>query len=270
VTVIPVADRPIPSTLGQWLVLTRRQIVPTLRSGEAAVGVAASAAVTASFYIPLHKIMDGPDLGMSSYAQYLMPIIVLQAIAFATISTAYRAAVDSVQGVNRRFQAMPIAALTPLAARISASLNRSVLGLAAALGCGYVVGFRFHRGPLYTAAFCLLVLLTGLTLAFLGDVIGTRSRNPAATAQWLLLPQLIFGLLSVGIQPAHRFSEWIQPVVRNQPTSQLVHALQALAGDSDPGAVPVTWSAVGPALAWLAAIIALTLPWAVVVYRRRV
>ena len=103
----------------------------------------------------------------------------------------------------------------------------------------------------------------------MGDAVGTNSRNPAATAQWLLLPQLIFGFLSVGIQPVHRFPEWIQPIVRNQPISQIVYAMQALAGDSAPGTAPVTWSVVGPALAWVVGMIALTLPWAIAVYRRR-
>jgi ABC-2 type transport system permease protein len=261
--------RPIPSTVQQWWVLTTRMVVPTLRNGEVAVGVASSVAVTASFYLPLNRLMSGPDLPMSSYAQYLMPLIALQAIAFASVSTAFRAATDAVHGLNRRLQALPIAALTPVSARISASFYRCVIGLVVALACGYVIGFRFHRGPLFVMAFCLLVLLAGAALAFMGDVIGTNSRNPAATTQWLLLPQLIFGYLSVGLQPLHRFPEWIQPIVRDQPVSQLVYALQALAGDTGPGAVPVTWSVVGPALAWVAGIFALTLPWAVVVYRRR-
>jgi ABC-2 type transport system permease protein len=263
------AARPVPSTAQQWWVLTARMIAPTLRNGEVAVGIAVSVAATASLYIPLNRLMTGPDLQMSSYAQYLLPLIVLQAIAFASISTAFRAATDSVQGINRRFQALPIASLTPLAARISASVYRCAIGLSVALACGYVIGFRFYRGPFYIAAFCVLVLLTGLALAFMGDVIGTNSRNPAATAQWLLLPQLIFGFLSVGIQPLHRFPEWIQPIVRNQPISQIVYALQALAGDSGPGAAPVTWSTVRPALAWVVGVIALTLPWAIAVYRRR-
>jgi ABC-2 type transport system permease protein len=263
------AARPTPSTVQQWWVLTTRMVMPTLRNGEVAVGVAASAAVTASFYIPLNRLMSGPDLPMSSYAQYLMPLIALQAIAFASVSTAFRAATDAVQGLNRRLQTLPIASLTPVAARISASVYRCAIGLAVALACGYVIGFRFHRGPLSITAFCLLVLLTGIALAFLGDVIGTNSRNPAATTQWLLLPQLIFGYLSVGLQPLHRFPEWIQPIVRDQPVSQLVFAMQALAGDTGQWAVPVTWSVVGPALAWVVGIIAATLPWAVVVYRRR-
>lgn len=267
-TVLP-ATRPAPAGVQQWWVLTTRLIAPTLRNGEVAVGVVVSVAATASLYIPLNQLMDGPDLGLSSYAQYLMPLIVLQAIAFASISTAFRAATDSVQGINRRFQSLPIAPLTPLAARITASVYRCVIGLVVALVCGYVIGFRFHRGPWYIAAFCVLVLLTGLALAFLADTIGTNSQDPAATAQWLLLPQLILGFFSVGVQPLHRFPGWIQPIVDNQPISRLVYAMQALAGDTSPGVAPVTWSVIGPALAWVVGMIALTLPWAIAVYRRR-
>ena len=70
------AVRPAPSGLQQWWVLTIRLIAPSLRNGEVAVGVAVSVAATASLYIPLNRLMDGPDLKMSSYAQYLLPLIV--------------------------------------------------------------------------------------------------------------------------------------------------------------------------------------------------
>jgi ABC-2 type transport system permease protein len=263
------AVRTSPSTIRQWWVLTVRLIAPSVRNGEVAVGVAVTVAVTASLYIPLNRLMAGPDLKMSSYAQFLMPLIVLQAISFASISTAFRAATDSVQGINRRFQSLPVTLLTPLAARITASVYRCVLGLVVALACGYVIGFRFYRGSLYAAAFCLLALMLGLALALLGDTLGTQSRDPASTAQWLLLPQLIFGFLSVGIQPLQRFPDWIQPLVHNQPISRIVEALRALAGDSGGGVAPFTWSVIGPALAWVTSVIAVTLPWAFVVYRRR-
>lgn len=263
------ATRPATSDLQQWWVLTRRLVAPTVRNGEVAVSVAVSVAVTAGLYIPLNRLMSGPDLPASSYAQYLLPLIVLQAIAFASISTAFRAATDSVQGINRRLQSLPLPTLMPLSARITASVYRCMIGLIAALVCGYVIGFRFHHGPAYIALFCLLALLTGLVLALLGDTLGTQSRDPAATAQWLLLPQLIFGFLSVGIQPLRRFPEWIQPLIDHQPISRLVRALQALAGDSVDSVPPVSWSVIWPALAWVAVIGAVTVPWALAVYRRR-
>jgi ABC-2 type transport system permease protein len=267
-TVALTAARPKPSTLGQYWVLTIRFVAPTLRNGEVLTAIVASVVFTAGWFIPLNHIM-GATSGMSSYAQYLMPLIALQGIAFASVTGALRAATDSVKGINRRFQSMPIGPLTPLAARMSASVYRCAVGIAAALISGHVIGFRFYRDLEYTVGFCLLLLFVGVVLSFLADLLGTNSGNPEATTQWLLLPQLIFGLLSVGIQPAERFPQWIQPIVRNQPISQFVYALRALAGDTTPAAGAVTWSVVGPSLAWLVGVTTIMVPLSLIVLLRR-
>ncbi|HET6735914.1 ABC transporter permease [Mycobacterium sp.] len=263
------AIRPTASTVQQWWVLTVRMVTPTLRNGEVLTQVAASIMFTVGFYIPLKHILGAFAQGMSSYAQYLMPLIALQAIAFAAVSAAFRSAVDSVQGINRRFKAMPIAPLTPLGARMSASMYRCVIALVVSLVCGHIIGFRFYSGVAHTIGFCLLVLLIGVALSFLGDLIGAANENPEATAPIMLLPQLIFGLLSVGLQPVERFPEWIQPFVRDQPISQFVYALRALAGDSTPAAGEVTWSVTGPALAWSVGLTVILIPLHALVSSRR-
>ena len=86
VMTVPTAVRPRPSALQQWWVLTVRSIVPTLRNGELVTAIAASVIFTAGFYIPLNEVMGAAIDGMSSYAQFLMPLIVLQAISFAAMS----------------------------------------------------------------------------------------------------------------------------------------------------------------------------------------
>jgi ABC-2 type transport system permease protein len=267
--IVPVEARPRTSAVQQWWVLTARSIVPTLRNGELVTAIAASVIVTAGFYIPLNQVMGKATDGLSSYAQFLTPLIVLQGISFASISGAFRAATDAAQGINRRFGSMPLATATPFAARMSASLYRCAIGLTIALACGYVIGFRFHRGPAYIVGFCLLVLLVGMTLSLLADVIGTSAKNPESTTPLLMGPQLIFGLLSVGIQPAELFPEWIQPVVRNQPISQWVYALRALAGDSSGAAPDVTWAVMRPSLLWLLGLLVILVPLAAVAPVRR-
>jgi ABC-2 type transport system permease protein len=252
--------RPTTSMLQQWWVLTVRLITPTLRNGESLTQVAASVMFTAGFYIPLKHIMGASLQGMSSYAQYLMPLIALQAVAFAAVSAAFRSATDAVQGINRRFNAMPIARLTPLAARMSASMHRCVIALVVSLVCGHVIGFRFYGGVAHAVAFCALVLLVGAMLSLLGDVVGAASQNPEATMPLLLIPQIIFGQLSVGLQPVERFPSWIRGFVRNQAVSQEVYALRALAGDSTPAAGAVSWSVIGPALFWAVGLIVVLLP----------
>ena len=193
--------------------LTVRTIVPTLRNGELLTQASPRrSSFTVGFYIPLKQLMARHPAAMSSYAQYLTPLIVLQAIAFAAVSTAFRAATDSVQGINRRFESMPIAPLTPLAARMSASMYRCVIALAVSLICGYVIGFRFHRGVAHTVGFCVLALLIGAALSFLGDLIGAANKNPEATTPMMLLPQLIFGS-AVGRTATGRTVSGVDPAV---------------------------------------------------------
>lgn len=259
-----------PSPIAQWWVLTKRFIAPTLRNGELVVTVASSVVFTAGFYIPLHQIMGTATKTLaSSYAQYVMPLIALQAITFAAMSTAFRAATDSVQGINRRFRSMPLAPFAPVGARISAAVYRCTISVAVAIVCGYVIGFRFHHSAASIAAFVLLVVAIGSVLSFGADLVGTGSRNPEAMTPLLILPPLIFGLLSTGVQPAQQFPRWIQPVVRNQPVSQFVTALRALAGDAAPYGGPVTWSVLAPTVAWLTGLTLLLIPTSAVVLSRR-
>lgn len=254
----------------QWWVLTSRFIAPTLRNGELAITIASSVVFTAGFYIPLHEIMGNATRSVSSgYAQYLMPLIALEAITFAAMSTAFRAATDSVQGINRRFRSMPIAPFTPVVARISAAVYRCVVSLTVAVISGYTIGFRFRGSAADAVGFCVLVLAFGALLSFAADLMGTGSRNPAAMAPLLTLPPLIFGLLSVGVQPVQQFPHWVQPFVRHQPISRLVDALHALAGDKAPFNAAVTWSSMAPTLAWLGGLAVLLAPASVIVLSRR-
>ncbi|UQX09685.1 ABC transporter permease [Candidatus Mycobacterium methanotrophicum] len=263
------AARPAVSTVQQCWVLTARVIRPTLRNGELGTQVAAPVMFTVDFYLPLKGIMGAFAQGTSSYGQYLMPLVALVAVAFAGISAALRAATDSVQGIDRRFKAMPIAALTPLAARMLASMYRCCIALAVSLACGYAIGFRFYGGVAHTAGFCVLVMVVGAAMALLGDVIGVANQNPAATAPLLLPPLLVLGLLSVGLQPVERFPAWIRGFVRDQLVSQFINALRALAGDRTPAAGMVTWPVMMPTLIWLAGFIVILVPLHVVVSSSR-
>ena len=253
----------------QWWVLTLRVIRPTLRNGELGTQIAAPIMFTVNFYLPLKKLMGAFAHGMSSYGQYLTPLIALVAVAFAAISAAFRSATDSVQGIDRRFKAMPIAALTPLAARMLASMYRCCIALVVSLACGYAIAFRFCGGPAHTAGFCVLVLLIGATLALLGDLVGAANKNPEATMPLLLPPLFVLGLLSAGLQPVERFPSWIRGFVRDQPVSQYVYALRALAGDSTPAVSAVSWSSIGPAVLWVAGFTVVLLPLHLLVSIRR-
>jgi ABC-2 type transport system permease protein len=259
----------VPAAIRQWWVLTARLLAPALRSGEVLTSVIAPITFTAGFYLPLERVMTFAGTGFSSYAQYMMPLVMLQAAAFTAISAAFRSATDAVSGLDRRFGTMPIPPLVPVAARMSGNLVRLLIGMASALICGYVIGFRFHLDTAHTLGFLACTLLIGIGLTLGADVIGTATRSPEATTQLLVLPPLIFGMLSTGLAPARQFPHWIQPFVRNQPISQFAIALRALAGDTRADTGAFTWSVVGPPLLWALAVLLTGIAFAVRIHTRR-
>lgn len=261
--------RPRTGLLSQWWVLTSRLIRPSWRNGELVTAVLAPTVFTVGFYVPLNLVMTVYGHGLSSYAQFLMPMIVMQAVAFCAISAAFRAASDAKDGLNIRFGTMPMPVVMPLAARIVAALYRAAVALAAAIVCGTVIGFRFYGSWWDTLGFVGFGLLLALALCLGADLLGSLSKSPEATTQALILPQLILGMVSTGFAPANQFPSWIQGFARNQPVSHFVYALRALGGDSTGNAGAVDWPILGPALAWTLGLLVVFGAGAVLVSNRR-
>ncbi|CAM2851252.1 ABC transporter permease [Skermania piniformis] len=249
-----------PSSFIQWLALTKRTVRMMRVKGEFIIAVLAPLIFTIGFYLPLKYVMQVQGI---DYAQFVMAIIVLQAMSFTMTSAAAYSAVEAMSGFVERMQTMPIAPLVPVAARVTGALIRSTLSLIAALGFGYLIGFRVYGGPAQTALFCLFALGVATALALGADVLGLSAKNPASVTQALTLPTLIFGMLSCGFVPETGFPAWIRPFVRNQPVSQFSFALRDLA---DPGITP---GLLGPPLAWLIGMFVIFLPLAAWASRRR-
>lgn len=222
------------------------------KHGEFVVAIIAPLVFTLGFYLPLKFVIQIKY--HFDYAQFLMPIIVLQAMAFTATSAAQHAAIEAITGLTTRMQTMPVSALAPLASRMTSGIIRSALSLAAALSYGYLIGFRFTAGTRQAVLFCAVALTVSTCLSLGADALGTLSKSPEATSQALTLPQLILGMLSCGFVPEDGFPEWIRPFVRNQPISQFSFALRDMA---DGG---VSWETLWPALAWLIGLTAVFLP----------
>ncbi|MEE2032185.1 ABC transporter permease [Rhodococcus chondri] len=249
-----------PSAVNQWSALTSRTLRTMARSGEFVLAVLAPFVFGLGFYLPLKFVMQLQGI---DYAQFLMPIIVLQSMAFTAISAAQLAAQEAATGLTTRLQTMPVFAVVPMMSRMASSLVRSVLSLIAAIGFGYLIGFRFSAGLGQAALFGATALVVSLVLCLGADAIGSLSKSPEATSQALTLPQLILGMLSCGFVPEEGFPEWIRPFVRNQPISQFSFAMRDMAQDG------VTWEVFFPTLLWLIGLSLVCVPLAVWANTRR-
>src|SRR4051812_45301036 len=106
------------------------------------------------------------------YVNFLLPGIIGQTAAFASIGTAIALAIEVQKGILDRFRSMPIARSAVLAGRLVADAARMTVTLVIIVGVGYAVGFRFTNGAVPAVAMVLLGILFGLTICSVSAFIG--------------------------------------------------------------------------------------------------
>jgi ABC-2 type transport system permease protein len=186
------------------------------------------------------------------YAQYLLPAVVVQAMFFAAMSSSLLAAEDAAGGMLGRLRSMPVHRAAPFVGLLMAEALRGLVSLAVVVPVGMLLGFRFEAGPLGAVAF-LAIAEAFVVVGCAGYIaLGLRARNPEVAQATAILPYFPLLLVSNAFSPTRAFPGWLQPVVRNQPVSQVIDALRA---------VSTSGAAVGRPLleasAWLVPLLAL-------------
>lgn len=179
-----------------------------------------------------------------TYPQYVLPVVIVQAMLFGAMTTADRAARDRLSGFGSRLRTMPVSAAVPLTARMLYCLIRSVIALVAALAVGWPFGFRMTGGLGDTGVFVIIVVAFAMAVCLGADALGSRVGSVESSSQLLLLPQLVLVLLSTGIAPAESFPAWLGAFVRHQPVSRVTDTLRGLAAGHATGrdlAVAAAW-----------------------------
>ncbi|OBK26994.1 ABC transporter [Mycobacterium asiaticum] len=221
--------------------LTERSLRTTLRDAGILFEIFVPIVSLVGLTMATHGLID---TGHLTYPQYVLPAVVVQSMIMAAALTADRAGRDRVFGLGTRLRTMPIAAISPVSARITATLVRASIALVATMVAGYAFGFRMAGGLAYGVAFVVLALLLCLGVSLGADALGSRGGNIETTTQLMLIPQLLLILLSTGVAPEKTFPEWVRPFVRNQPVSHTAETLRGLAS----GHVPTHHAQV--AMAW--------------------
>ena len=195
----------------------------------------------ALFNVVLRRVMDAQGF---DYVQLLPPTIVVQAMLFAGMSSAYYVADDRLSGITERFASLPIGRAAPALGRALGDLARAAVSLVVVIGVGVAAGMRFDAGLVWIPLFVLVALLFSLAVALGMGLLGLSASSPEAAVSLATIPYLPLLMLSAGFAPIENFPDWLEPIVRNQPVTVTIDALRALAGDGDiSSTVPV-------ALAW--------------------
>lgn len=217
--------------------LTERMVQVALRDFDLVLGVVAPVVTLLGLNFALRHVIDTGDM---SYADYLLPGIIVQAMLLGAVTTADRAGWEKASGFAVRLRTQPISLLAPMTARMLYCLLRGLLAMGAAVATAYLLGFRLSGGLVSAAAFLVVPLILTVALSLGADATGTWIGRVGA-GQLLLVPQLVLVLVSTSLAPAEAFPGWVQPFVTHQPVSQITDTLRDLAvGRGSSGQVLIT------------------------------
>jgi ABC-2 type transport system permease protein/oleandomycin transport system permease protein len=129
-------------------------------------------------------------------------------------------------------------------------------------GVGYAIGFRFHAGPAAALAAIGLALAVGVAFSWIFALLGLLVRDPESAGIGGLLAVIPLIFTSSTLVPVATFPGWLQAFAKVNPITVVVDALRVLSLGGPTSAH--VWQAV----TWVAGLLALTVPAAVLRYRR--
>src|SRR6202022_1712539 len=113
-----------------------------------------------------------------SYADFLIPGIIVQNIAFGGFVTALGLNEDLHKGLIDRFRSLPMARPAVLAGRTLADVVTNALSATILVVTGLVIGFSFHADVLHVIAGIGLLLLFGYAFSWFFALVGLLAATP--------------------------------------------------------------------------------------------
>lgn len=198
-----------------------------------------------------------------NYVNYLLPGILLMAIASGIAYTAYRLFLDVQRGIFERFHSMPISHSAVLWGHVLTSLVSNAISLVVIVLVALLMGFRSPAGILSWLAVIGILALFTLALTWIAAIAGLSAKTIDGASAFSY-PLLFLPFISSAFVPTRTMPTVVRVFAENQPVTSIVNALRALLSNQ-----PVR-NDIWIALAWCVGIMVVAYFFAMRAYKRRV
>jgi ABC-2 type transport system permease protein len=199
--------------------------------------------------------------GRAEYVDYVVPGIVMMAVAASAQGVAISAAMDMTEGVIARFRTMAIFRPSVLMSHALGGVIQTFLITAVVIGVAFLIGFR----PNATAAEWLgvagVVGMIGLALTWLCVALGLVAKT-VETASNTPMPLTLLPFLGSGFVPTDSMPAGLRWFAEYQPFTPVMETLRGLLFGTEIGTSG--WLAAG----WCALITVAGFVWSRSLYRR--
>ena len=201
--------------------------------------------------------------GTDNYVNYLLPGILLIAIASGIAYTSYRLFMDMQSGIFERFHSMPIARSAALWGHVLTSLVSNAISVVVIILVALVMGFRSSAGVLSWLAVAGILALFTLALTWVAAIAGLSATSVDGAGAFAY-PIIFLPFISSAFVPTESMSGPVRAFAENQPVTSIVEAIRALLSNQPVG------NELWVALAWCVGITLVAYLFAMRVYKKRV
>ncbi|MDD7836303.1 MULTISPECIES: ABC transporter permease [Paenarthrobacter] len=198
-----------------------------------------------------------------NYVNYLLPGIMLIAIASGIAYTAVRLYTDMQSGIFERFQSMPIARSAVLWAHVLTSLVANGLSLVIIVGVALLMGFRTSANVLDWLAVAGILTLFTLALTWIAIIAGLSAKSVDG-AGGFSYPLIFLPFISSAFVPTDTMPGPVRWFAENQPVTSIVNTIQDLFAQRPAG------TDIWVALAWCLGILVVAYAFATAAYKRQI
>ncbi|MFC5649609.1 ABC transporter permease [Paenibacillus solisilvae] len=198
-----------------------------------------------------------------NYVKYLLPGILLIAIASGISYTAYRLFLDKQRGIFERFHTMPISRSTLLWGHVLTSLVSNAISVLVIILVALIMGFRSPAGILSWLAVAGILALFTLALTWVAAIAGLTAKTVDGASAFSY-PIIFLPFISSAFVPTESMPKVVRAFAENQPVTSIVEAIRALLSGQPVG------NDIWVALAWCLGILFAAYFFAMRVYKKRV
>lgn len=198
-----------------------------------------------------------------NYVNYLLPGILLIAIASGISYTAYRLFMDMQSGIFDRFHSMPIARSAALWGHVLTSLVSNAISVAAIILVALIMGFRSSAGVLSWLAVASILALFTLSLTWIAAIAGLSAKSVDGAGAFSY-PIIFLPFISSAFVPTESMPPVVRAFAENQPVTSIVESIRKLLSSRPVG------NDIWAALAWCVGIMLVAYFFAMRTYKKRV
>lgn len=200
--------------------------------------------------------------GTDNYVNYILPGVLLMAIASGIAYTSYRLFMDMQRGIFERFHSMPIARSTPLWGHVLTSMVSNAISVVVIILVGLLMGFRSSAGIGSWFAVAGILALFTLALTWIAVIAGLSAKSVDGAGAFAY-PLIFLPFISSAFVPTESMPAVVRAFAENQPVTSIVEAIRALQSNQPVG------SDIWVALAWCLGILIVAYLFAMRVYSRK-